>query len=448
MNNNLSVQAFPLTPLGQVVWEDRYGLKDENGNLLEKSILDTFRRVAKAISSKEKEPLKWEEEFYQIMANRYYCPAGRILAHAGTHYSQLLNCFVVPFKDDSLEEIMNTAKNMAVIQKHGGGTGFNFSQLRPSGSHIKGVNGRSCGVLGFIQMMSTASEVIEQGGSRRGANLGLLEIWHPDLWEYISFKREHNWDALEEFIDVKDQEKWTAFKFNNQYKWQMFNVSVGVNDDFFAALKKDEDWIFAWKGVEWRLHTVAFKKFIEKDIYKEIFFNVMADSDKTALWKVKREVPYPSANDKFEITNVRRVKASEVWDRICYNAWADGCPGLLNMSTLKVNHNIEYARPILSTNPCLTGDTLVAVADGRNAVSIKQLAEENKDVPVYCRGDKGNVTVRVMRNPRVTGYNQKILKVMIEGQHVVRVTENHKFVLADGSIRMAKELVAGDSLSK
>ena len=112
---------FQLTALGQIVWEDRYGLKDENGNLVEKNILETFRRVAKAMASKERDPVLWEERFYDIMANKYFCPAGRILAHAGTHYSQLLNCFVLPFEDDSLEAIMDTAKKMAVIQKFGGG---------------------------------------------------------------------------------------------------------------------------------------------------------------------------------------------------------------------------------------------------------------------------------------------------------------------------------------
>ena len=155
---------FQLTALGQIVWEDRYGLKDENGNLIEKNILETFRRVAKAMASKEKDSKLWEERFYDIMANKYFCPAGRILAHAGTPHSQLLNCFVLPFEDDSLEEIMETAKNMAITQKFSGGTGFNYSNLRPSGAHIKGVNGRSCGVLGFMNMMSTVSEVIEQGG--------------------------------------------------------------------------------------------------------------------------------------------------------------------------------------------------------------------------------------------------------------------------------------------
>jgi len=589
---------FELTPFGQIVWEDRYALKDENGNKIEDNILENFKRVAKAIASKEKDPKKWEKKFYEIMAYKYFSPAGRILAHAGTHYSQLLNCFVLPFKDDSLESIMDTAKNMAITQKYGGGTGFNYSTLRPSGSHIKGVNGRSCGVPGFINMMSTVSEVIEQGGcfvgstlvatskgpvkikdlhkgdllwtlgnegyellpcsdpwitvrnaevwkvetdkglivyatkthpfmpaegfdpllknyirvedlksnislmtfdnrsfenghissenshktstvilshnedvynvevcgthnyvvctndmlgvvvsnSRRGANLGLLEISHPDVWEFISYKTEHNWDHLREFIDVRDEEKWSQFKFENNYKLQMYNVSIGVTDEFFDALKKDDVWPLVWKGRDWDLYTVQFRK-MRQGTYTDTNFEVTADSDKTALWKVKKKIPFPTAQDSFEVISKRKIKASELWEKICYNAWADGCPGLINLSTARRYHNLEYAHPLTSTNPCLTGETLVAVADGRNAVSIKKLAEEGKDVPVYCRGDKGKVTIRMMRNPRITGYNQKILKVTIEGGHCLRVNECHKIVLSDGSTVEAKDLRVGAGLS-
>lgn len=798
--------TFALNPLGTVVWEDRYGLKDENGQLVEKDILQTFARVAKAVASKEKDPVYWEEKFFNIMAKGYYCPAGRILAHAGTHYSQLLNCFVLPFENDSLEEIMKTNMNMAVVQKFGGVLGMNFTSLRPSGCYIKGVNGRSCGIPGFIHMMSTTSEVIEQGGcltedtlintvngllylheivkereqgwydhdiqvktkdgvhashryyvngysdilkirtdsgvvlkgtlshklevlnkdgyawkefkdvckgdwvvsllgqhegsiqaletdipkrhhncivperlpseltedfafflgyflgngfstvkegdhrigvtipeksylnsrirtiykdlfgsnieiteikkpcdksttyyvsnrmikeylsvngllkhrsvdatiplkirqssvsiighflaglfeadgalchgfpmltttsevlarevqtllfgigspctiskalrslssfsdtpmyrvrvvssvgldawnacvspdplsrfmacrshkadlsreqsyilphssfwlksaleslpvvcmrasglikpqrlkrrlqryirgdrnltissyneflkedclkkylpavesryfsevteirseeaftfdievdtshsytansvishnSRRGASIGILEVHHPDVWEYISYKREHNWDTLESFIEVKDVAKWDAFKFNNQYKWQMFNVSVGVDAKFFEALKKNDEWVFQWNGIEWKLYTISFiKKTTSGDIVTE--FEVTADSEKTALWKVKRQVPYPTINDKFIFKSVRRAKASEVWERICYNAWADGCPGLLNMSEIRRMHNIEYANKFLSVNPCLHGGSLLLTDRG------------------------------------------------------------------------------------
>lgn len=795
---------FELSPLGKIVWEDRYALKDREGNIIEKDISETFQRVAKVIASKEEDSKKWEKKFYDIMAKRLFSPAGRILAHSGTHYPQLLNCFVLPFEKDSLEEIMNTAKNTAIIQKYGGGTGFNYSVLRPSGSYIKGVNGRSCGTIGFLDMMSKVSEIIEQGGclvadtlintaqgllyfnefikekeqgwypqdlilktkdgdfrskqfyvngysdiisietdsglnikgthshkihcftnegyqwkefkdiregdyivsklglhegtkqnlnnnikkdhfncivpdrlpneidedfafflgyytgngfacsrdddyrigvsipeksylidqiedmfkrhfgynlnvlciqkpndksktfyisnkivknflslngllksksltvsipekvrrsprhilghflaglfeadgglshgypelntpsytlakevqvllfglgipckfyegaitedrysknaqfyvkvisflglknwneitpeitesrfnicrehepdlsreknyiipfpiywlkkahaellrknkiekdktnrknigklskrikrylrgdrnltfssyqdlvqkevlnglippledcffskvvglhysedytydmevpethsyvansfishnSRRGANLGLLEVWHPDTWELISYKNEHNWEHLREFIDVKDEEKWSYFKYENLHKLQMYNVSIGISDEFLEALEKDEVWPLVWEDEEWELYTVSYKKFKpqkpadDPDDYIEKRFEVTANCDDTAIWKLKRIVPYPTAQDKLEVVSRRKIKTSEIWDRICNYAWADGCPGIMNLSRVREMHNMEYVDSAVAPNPC------------------------------------------------------------------------------------------------
>lgn len=343
---------FELSPLGRIVWEDRYALKDENGKRIEEDISETFQRVSKAIASKEEDPKKWEKKFYDIMSKRLFCPAGRILAHSGTHYPQLFNCFVLPFEDDSLEAIMDTAKNMAVIFKYGGGCGFNYSILRPSGAHIKGVNGHSCGVIGFIHMMSTISEVIEQGGTRRSASLGILEVWHPDIWEFIDYKNNHNWERMLEYMDVKDQEKWKLFKYENLYKWQMYNVSVGISDEFLDALERDDQWALEWEGVEWELYTVVFKKAFNDETYKNTLYEVTADSDNTALWKVKRLIPYPTPKDKFEVVSRRKIKAREIWDRIAHSAWSDGCPGIINLSEARRMHNVEYVSPLQGGNPC------------------------------------------------------------------------------------------------
>jgi len=282
--------------------------------------------------------------------------------------------------------------------------------------------------------------------SRRGANMGILEVRHPDIWEFIGFKNEHNWERLRDFMDVKDEEKWKYFKYENQYKWQMYNVSVAVNDDFLAALEKDEMWPFMWEGNEWELYKVIFKEAQGEDKYKEKEFEVTADCDATAIWKVKRKVPFPRGIDKFEVVSRRRVKASEIWDLIAYNAWADGCPGIINLSEMRRMHNLEYTGTINATNPCLHGDTLIAVADGRNAVSIRQLAEEGKEVPVYCRNDKGKVTIRMMRNPRVTGHKKKLYAIKLDDGSTIKATGNHEFLLSEGGYIPVLEIKCGDSL--
>jgi ribonucleotide reductase alpha subunit len=144
---------------------------------------------------------------------------------------------------------------------------------------------------------------------------------------------------------------------------------------------------------------------------------------------------------------LKRVNAKEVLDKIANNAWFTGDPGLIFLDRINKANPTPHLGVIESTNPCITGDTLVAVADGRNSIPIKQLADEGSDVPVFCMDDAGKLTVRMMRNPRLTGINKKIVKVKLDDGNFLRVTENHKFILSDGTVKQAIELSEGDSLS-
>ena len=241
--------TFKPSPFGQIVWEDRYALKDENGVLLEKDVSENFRRVAKAIASKEKSPKKWEEGFYGMMSKRYFCPAGRILAHSGTHYSQILNCFVLPFEDDSLESIMETAKKMAVIFKFGGGCGFNYSQLRPSGAYIKGVNGHSCGTPGFIHMLSTISEVIEQGGCLTADTLINTKSGLFYFNELIK-ENEQGWYPQNIKVKTKDGDKWSKRYYVNGY-----SDIIQITTDLGIIIKgtlAHKLYVFTEEGFDWK----------------------------------------------------------------------------------------------------------------------------------------------------------------------------------------------------
>ena len=143
----------------------------------------------------------------------------------------------------------------------------------------------------------------------------------------------------------------------------------------------------------------------------------------------------------------KTINAKTLWNKLVENAWKSGEPGFLNGYVANKMNNIAYYAPLISTNPCITGDTLIAVADGRNAISIKQLVGEGKDVPVYCSDPKtGQTIIRTGRNPRLTGEKKEVWKVTLDDGSIVRATPNHKFMLRDGTYIELCDLKAGDSL--
>jgi len=140
------------------------------------------------------------------------------------------------------------------------------------------------------------------------------------------------------------------------------------------------------------------------------------------------------------------LNAGEVYQALVQQAWQNGDPGIVFLDRLNKDNPTPELGEIESTNPCVTGDTLVALADGRNAVPIRELAEKGDDVPVYCQDDKGKIAIRYMRHPRLTGKNKAVFRVVFDDGNFVRVTENHKFVLKSGEIKECKDLKYGDSL--
>lgn len=221
---------YKLTGLSKEIWEKKY--KYEN----EKNITDTWKRVAKAISSVENDKDRWEKEFYNILYDFKFIPGGRITAAAGTKNNYLNNCKTLPIKD-SIDEIYETIKKAAISAKCNFGIGINFSPIRPKDSSVS-KGGTASGAVSFMKVFDASGSIIETGGGRRAAALGILNVEHPDIYDFLDAKRQEN---------VLTQ----------------FNISAGIKDKFLKAVREDSDWNLEWGGK-------TYKTVKAKDIWSKI----------------------------------------------------------------------------------------------------------------------------------------------------------------------------------
>lgn len=295
--------AIELTENSHQVLSRRYLRKGKDGQPQE-TIEEMFWRVAYHVAKVEE---AWDQEvesrakaFYQILISKKFFPNSPTFTGAGTPLGQLAACFVLPISDDMGRKesgIFTTLRNAALIQQTGGGNGFSFSRLRPSGTRVKASAGEATGPVGFLHVYDQAFGEIAQGGTRRGANMGVLRVDHPDIEAFVHCKTDEN--AITNF-----------------------NISVGITDDFMKAVRDDQDWELRFP-----------------DVGSEAYRNFDGDLEEA----IQAGIP---------IVAYKTLRARELFNKIVTQAHHNGEPGMLFLDTANRANPVPHLYRLESTNPC------------------------------------------------------------------------------------------------
>ncbi|MEK4853124.1 LAGLIDADG family homing endonuclease [Paenibacillus sp. FSL H7-0756] len=409
---------FPTKEVGEIV--ERTGrivtVRTRSGELvqsdvekltlnIEKTPEEMWDRLAAAMASVEKTPElqeEWTSRFRSILDDWKLVPGGRIAAGAGASEElTLFNCYVIPSPKDSRGGIMETLSEMTEIMARGGGVGINLSSLRPRRAIVRGVNGSSSGSVSWGGLFSYTTGLIEQGGSRRGALMLMINDWHPDVLDFITVKQ-------------------TMGQVTNA------NLSVCVSNSFMKAVKEDLDW------------ELVFPDTTDPD------YDTLWDGD-LDKWKAdnRRVIPY------------RTVRARDIWQTIIESAWKSAEPGVVFMEYYNQMSNSWYFNPIICTNPCFHPDTRIATEYGLLTIEelYKKVGTESFLVGTDLRlveqakvvgGRSYEVPGLQMRRATVfpTG-TRETLKISLQNGVVLSVTPEHR-LFTDSGWKEARNLNAED----
>lgn len=330
----------PIGLNGQKVVSKRYSLKDAHGEPLE-TWSDIARRVVGHVSKAENDPVM-RDYFYnsmlEIMLNREFVPNTPCLVNAGKPKGQLAACFVLKVPD-SIEGIMEHAQSAAIIHQTGGGTGMTYEFIRPMGAMVNSTRGVASGPVSFMNIVNTMTEVVKQGGVRRGANMGMMRCSHPDILRFIHAK-------------------------NDQHSLTNFNISVNVTDQFMAAVDNKEWFQTEFDGEKWTQAIFDPLTGTSYVVYRQSNGETMTFADKSAfenadLSDCTIENP-PSAG---------QVYAPDIWNRIIASAHKYAEPGIAFIDQVnRHNHMMESMGPIFASNPC--GEQFLHFSNSCNLGSI------------------------------------------------------------------------------
>ena len=380
------------------------------------------------------------EEFQELMEQLSFTPNSPTLMNAGDELQQLSACFVMS-PDDDLTDIHETASKAAEVFQSGGGTGYAFWKLRPYGDSVGSTGGIASGPITFMRTYDQLCETIAQGGTRRGAQMGVMRVSHPDVIQFIHAKNKdvslahslrlndpddftHNSfkEALEEARELIDDEGRVPKHLRNAVEGHLsnFNISVGVSHEFMEALYNDETFTF---------------------------INPRTEEPHVATPETKELYEMFDLGEYVEVGEVLEIPAAELWEHIVEGAHENGEPGVIYLDRVNDEHSFDIEEnpdhEILATNPCLTGEMEVQLADGTTE-PIGELAAQNNTVDV--RSLDGDSVVTRSAHAFRTRADADIVRIETESGVSIRTTPDHEIRSVDGRWVEADCLSPGDEI--
>ncbi|HEY3731752.1 MAG TPA: LAGLIDADG family homing endonuclease [Steroidobacteraceae bacterium] len=408
------INTIPFQEASLDIWDKKYRLASKDGEPIDASMDDTYKRVARALADVEREDIRerWYERFLWALRHGAI-PAGRVTSNAGAWEhkpaTSTINCTVSGTIRDSMDDILGKVHEAGLTLKAGCGIGYEFSTLRPRGAYVSGAGAYTSGPLSFMDIYDKMCFTVSSAGGRRGAQMGTFDVGHPDAMDFIRAKRENG-------------------------RLRQFNLSLLVTDEFMRAVREDKEWKLAFP-ISRREYDAD-----KPDLNDEYKF-VWRD------WPVHDG--YVVNEDGLVACRVyKTLPARRMWDVIMSSTYDFAEPGFILIDRVNEMNNNWWCENIRATNPCVTADTRLATQYGM--VRIGDLY--NSGAPLQVTVDRramGSRELGVEQRPAVpafmTSTGAEIFRVVTEAGYEIKATAWHDFYTTRGKIKL-KDLKPGDEL--
>jgi ribonucleoside-diphosphate reductase alpha chain len=404
------IDAVPFQEASLDIWDKKYRLTAKDGTPIDKSMDDTYKRVARALADVEREDIRehWYERFLWAL-RRGAIPAGRVTSNAGAlehkPATSTINCTVSGTIHDSMDNILKKVHEAGLTLKAGCGIGYEFSTLRPRGAYVSGAGAYTSGPLSFMDIFDKMCFTVSSAGGRRGAQMGTFDVGHPDAMEFIRAKRESG-------------------------RLRQFNLSLLITDEFMQAVRAGSDWKLAFPLSEKEQPDLSDSS---KFVWREwpVHDGYVTNDEGLVACKVYKTLP-----------------ARRMWDVIMASTYDFAEPGFILVDRVNELNNNWWSEDIRATNPCVTADTRLATQFGM--VRIGDLYDARVDIQATVdRRALGESEHGVTTRPAVPAFmtapSADVYRVVTEAGYEIKATEWHDFYTTRGKIKL-KDLHPGDEL--